>query len=1075
MQPPNSPLFPPQKLTLSSVAGLTGDEVLRSLTPTYIPLLPDRPLAQTSTIQIYIIPAEEKLFVQGFDTNEYSERPPTLLRGCLCLRVLKPSKIKSISVLFKGQQRTDWPEGIPPKKNTFVECNDVSNHTWPFYQSASAITPNNGADYFRELPKSDCDDVSILALSETVTRSASPSVSRNSSSTGLSTSTSSNFLSSGSGNFLSRALSPSGILRKAATSPANDSLTVPFTDLTSMASTDDPNKPGYFAPGDYFYNFEHPLHPSIPETCSVTFGACHYWLEASIIRIGTFKSNITARMPIEIVRAPSDENHEENEPIVINRDWEDQLRYDIVIGAKSTVLNSYLPLAFRFVPLWGKVQLHRIRVYLSENLEYYCNNKKVHRLEPSKKYLLLEHKAQKGKSLLSDATDEEDVLPKELEFQVFIPKVINRKSNHEIHPDTSFENIQAHHWIKICLRISRMDPEKPEKRKHYEISIDSPIHILSHLAAHGNTLLPAYDNVTQVEGEYLTTPPMSPEVEPVGYTVPNVANNLANNFSPIAGNSANNFTNSFIPHLIPGNTSSNFNGIESHLDGVLESPHFDRIHSLANNDEPISRDGDMHLDSNLFKPEANQNPIMSSPQAVPHPGTFSPIQPAIQGSPSFTPIPRPIHLLRKPSNNPPPFGADLSAPGLDSAPPPAYEEEDPGSLSPLRIDDSAERTTSHTSVVSNHETPIRLMLNRQLRTSEELINGQLPLDNPALAEPLELIDNLVDTLDVYQAQDLVSETDVGDSSYTTDETHSPNAGPASPHAGPASPHAGPASPQIYHPATKSSLQLPSAFVDDEDITDCPTSLINPPQASGSRALSPIRRNLRSRRSSEADFSPSERNLRSLHRSERSSISSLSSSVADAHVDQTIPLLSLLTATLSSVSETNLPLEHGNGSQTSLLYDLSVRRAGSVHFTKLHAILDNGDLADGSLAVSDKLLQLRNPRITKHYQDEKYDELFLKGDGGNGSGSRVVGSTFKSSGAEPESAGPDSPATIDSLKSNSMRHKSFGVTDLSNDLDSYKSGSSTECETVLQDDTPKTASNHIKSSSNVPGFNYDFII
>lgn len=1073
MQPPNSPLFPPQKLTLSSVAGLTGDEVLRSLTPAYIPLLPDKPLAHTSSIQIYIIPAEETLFVQGFDTNEYSERPPTLLRGCLCLRVLKPSKIKSISVLFKGQQRTDWPEGIPPKKNTFVEVNDVSNHTWPFYHSASAITPNNGADYFRELPKSDCDDVSHLTLSETITRSASPSISRTSSFTVLSTSTSSNFLSAGSGNFLSRALSPSGILRKAATSPANDSLTVPFTDLTSMASTDDPNRPGYFAPGDYFYNFEHPLHPSVPETCSVTFGACHYWLEASIIRIGTFKSNITARLPIEIVRAPSDENHEENEPIVINRDWEDQLRYDIVIGAKSTVLNSYLPLAFRFVPLWGKVQLHRIRVYLSENLEYYCNDKKVHRMEPPKKYLLLEHKAQKGKSLLSDDTDEDDVLPKELEFQVFIPKVVNRKSNHEIHPDTSFENIQAHHWIKICLRISRMDPEKPETRKHYEISIDSPIHILSHLAAHGNTLLPAYDNVTQVEGEYLTTPPMSPEVEPVGYTVSNLANNLANNFSPIAGsssnNSANNFTNSYIPHLIPGNITSSFNGIESHLDGVLECPHFDRIHSLANNDEPIARDGDMHLDSNLYKPEENQNPNMSSPQAVPHPGTFSPIQSAIPGSPSFTPILRPIHLLRKPSINPPPFGADLSAPGLDSAPPPAYEEEDPGSLSPLRIDDSAERTNSHTSTAStasNHETPIRLMLNRQLRTSEELINGQHLLDNLPLAETLELIDNLVDTLEEYQAQDLVSETDVGDSSYTTDDTNIHSL------------HAEPASPQIYHPAPKSSLQLPSVFVDEEDITDCPISPINPTQAmgeSGSRALSPLRRNLRSRRSSEGDFSPSERKLRSLHRSERSSISSLGSSIVDAHVDQTIPLLSLSTSTLSTVSDTNLPLENRNGSQTSLLYDLSVRRAGSIHFTKLHAILDNGDLAEGALAVSDKLLQLRNPRIARHYQNDKYDESFVKGDGGNESGSRVASSTFRSTGAEHESAGPDSPATADNLTSNSMRHKSFGVTDLSNDIDSYKSGSSTECETVLLDDAPKTSSNRIKSSSNVPGFNYDFII
>ena len=102
--------------------------------------------------------------------------------------------------------------------------------------------------------------------------------------------------------------------------------------------------------------------------------------------------------PINIIRTLAETSLEENESIVITRDWEDQLRYDIVIGAKSVVLDLYLPLAFRFVPLWGKVALHRIRVYLTENLEYYCSNKKVHRMEPAKKYLLLEHKAKKGRS-----------------------------------------------------------------------------------------------------------------------------------------------------------------------------------------------------------------------------------------------------------------------------------------------------------------------------------------------------------------------------------------------------------------------------------------------------------------------------------------------------------------------------------------------------------------------------------------------------------------------------------------------------------------------------------------------------
>ena len=110
----------------------------------------------------------------------------------------------------------------------------------------------------------------------------------------------------------------------------------------------------FILPGDYIYNFEHPLPASIPESCNATFGSTSYYLEVNITRPGAFKTNLAGRLPINIIRTLAETSLEENESIVITRDWEDQLRYDIVIGAKSVVLDLYLPLAFRFVPLWGK-------------------------------------------------------------------------------------------------------------------------------------------------------------------------------------------------------------------------------------------------------------------------------------------------------------------------------------------------------------------------------------------------------------------------------------------------------------------------------------------------------------------------------------------------------------------------------------------------------------------------------------------------------------------------------------------------------------------------------------------------
>lgn len=633
--PPNSPLFTPLQLApVNSTA--SGEHNL-------IPTLPEKPTASTGSVQLYIIPTEKTLFFQGFGQAEYAERQPVLLRGCLFMRVLKPTKIKSISLSFKGKLRTDWPEGIPPKKNVFFEENDIISHTWPFYSMSNPMNSvNGGADLFSELPKTIDRDISHLNLNDSGARAHSPSVGT---------------LEAQTGSFL-RSLSPSnGLMKRANTSPMLNPVDS-FNDLATVNTGDsEVGKPGTFPPGDYIYNFEHPLRPSLPETTSVTFGDVSYELEATVIRAGAFKLNLVGKLPITLVRTPSEYNLEENEPIVITRDWEDQLRYDIVIGGKSIVLDSYLPLAFRFVPLWGKVALHRIRVYLSENLEYYCQNKKVHRMEPSKKYLLLEHKAKKGKSLLAkkengEYGDENDeLLPRELEFQLYVPQKLNGRVYHILHPDTSFDEIQAHHWIKLCLRISKLDPSNEGKRKHYEILIDSPIHVLSPLAAHGNTLLPAYDDHLP-ESSFLPeytpgSPPLSPDVTPIDNT-----QTIGKLFSA----------------LTSVNSNSSHKKEEPEEDPAQFAPErFYHLNSLKDNDEPLEREADMHLDANVYKPNpSGSRSQLNSPQAVPHIGSLSPV-----GSPML----RPIHLLRRPSFNPPPFNAETPPPSAED-PPPAYEEED---------------------------------------------------------------------------------------------------------------------------------------------------------------------------------------------------------------------------------------------------------------------------------------------------------------------------------------------------------------------------------------------------------------
>lgn len=654
---PLSPLFPVSSLALSPAREEFPDEQV------LLPQVPDLPLVLTSSLQIFIVPTEKHLFVQGFKPAEYEGLPPSLLRGCLVVRVLKATKLKSLSLAFKGTQRTEWPEGIPPKKSVYAEINDLVSHTWPFYQSETH-PPDCGADFFRPSGRSGrLEDITHLSLGDSQPRTLSPA--NNVAVHELSTLF--------AANLIKRATSPLAPSASTNLTPDNSmaDLTTVLSSL-SVAAAGESTKPGYFAPGDYIYNFEHPLPALTPESVHVNFGKVSYYLEATAIRMGTFKANLTGRLPVEVVRIPSENSVEENEPILIERDWEDQLRYEIVVGSKTVVLGTYVPLAFKFIPLWGKVALHRIRVYLTETCNYYCLNKAVHRVEPTRKFLLLEHKAAKNKSLLSksggvegveDEVDDE-VLPRELEFQLFVPSTMNKKCNFCIHLNTSIENIKCDHWIKISLRISKQDPDNPEKRKHYEILIDSPIHLCSPLAAHCNTLLPAY----QIEEpEFLpryteNSPPMSPGVtavhggHPVGHLI----------FSALSGFGLGPSSPVATPEILRSATP-----IE-----------FQHISSAQNNDNPIERDHDMHLEANLFQPDdALVLDVLASPQA----------------RPAASPQVRPTSVARRLSVNPPPFEA-LATGVTEGTLPPAYERNDPAlSVSPLRRASSEASRRSTTS------------------------------------------------------------------------------------------------------------------------------------------------------------------------------------------------------------------------------------------------------------------------------------------------------------------------------------------------------------------------------------------
>ena len=306
-----------------------------------------------------------------------------------------------------------------------------------------------------------------------------------------------------------------------------------------------------FPPGEYTYNFELPIDSRLPETINVELGNVKYELEAVVERAGAFRANLVGSKELTLIRTPSENSLETIEPIAISRNWEDQLHYDIVISGKSFPLGAQVPIAFKLTPL-AKVQCHRIKVYVTENIHYYTSNKRVHRLEPTRKVQLFEKRAdgpstsaypgssvhitagggvqydsreaaargdesvtRDSTNLLGNLEGGANVGPTEMEFNVQLPSchaMQERPLAHRIHFDTTFQNIQVNHWIKvslfflwstrnclqkltlfqIVLRLSKPDAVDPTKRRHFEISIDSPFNILSCRATQANTALPAY-------------------------------------------------------------------------------------------------------------------------------------------------------------------------------------------------------------------------------------------------------------------------------------------------------------------------------------------------------------------------------------------------------------------------------------------------------------------------------------------------------------------------------------------------------------------------------------------------------
>ncbi|CAG8956170.1 hypothetical protein HYFRA_00012087 [Hymenoscyphus fraxineus] len=503
----------------------------------------EKPLCSGNGVSCYIQLAEPVIFLSGLDHDGTTRDSPStstaILRGKLLLNVTKSAKIKAVTLKFTGKARTEWPEGIPPEKTQNSEESSLRCQVLPFFNALYEGSENGYGTHcnyaFRD-KSANSSVTNLTSLSNTSDMPNSPHTSVFSLPALTSRSNRSSTLTSAKElKRLSLQNNQSRSFQK------GDSLFGPT-----------PQQKGYklFHPGVYEYSFELPIDNNSPETIKLPLASVVWMLEAVVERAGTFKSDLQGFKEIPVVRTPSEDSLELVEPISISRKWEDQLQYEIMISGKSFPLGSKIPIAFKLTPL-AKVQVHKIKIYLTENIEYFTNNRRVTRKDASRKLLLLEKVAGKpmdskqfvgsevnvlagGELSAEDRANarqnaerrrqyearqvgmEPEPLPEpsenllgdlnlgleqfwgqtEMEMNVQLPtcEVMEKDRSKRLVPDCTWKCVSVHHWIKIIMRISRADADDPtgKKRRHFEISIDSPFTILSCRATQANLALPEY-------------------------------------------------------------------------------------------------------------------------------------------------------------------------------------------------------------------------------------------------------------------------------------------------------------------------------------------------------------------------------------------------------------------------------------------------------------------------------------------------------------------------------------------------------------------------------------------------------
>ncbi|TFK50963.1 hypothetical protein OE88DRAFT_1645213 [Heliocybe sulcata] len=278
-----------------------------------------------------------------------------------------------------------------------------------------------------------------------------------------------------------------------------------------------------FKKGTYTYPISFTIPAGSPPTLQCEYGSVTWRLKATVHRPGAFKSKLTAQREVTLVACP-EEDAEDNENIIVERQWDDQLQYFISISGRTFHIGGTMPVHLTLMPL-AKVKVYRISVLLEERVDYLANMKRIVRTDPIRRWTLLslKHADKDGPPLLPLDSDDPDAFAQSPLSTALISSFPRETDSSELassymgpgpwdfHADLQLpsscdqinftnknkkSNISVSHTLKVVFRVERGDDQfvdpKTGKRKMFDIVVQTPVHILSCMCNPDWIVLPPY-------------------------------------------------------------------------------------------------------------------------------------------------------------------------------------------------------------------------------------------------------------------------------------------------------------------------------------------------------------------------------------------------------------------------------------------------------------------------------------------------------------------------------------------------------------------------------------------------------